>query len=122
MPAANSSGPSRRRSRPQARSIAVRSITKNICKSAVWPPATSEPVLVEDTISKLKGRAETLGLFIQKPDFLVKEKWRRGWDTHLAAFAILPCFQQHARKPHEYWLFQRSRLFQPFLLFQPFGS
>src|SRR5207245_1725943 len=82
MPAANSSGPSRRRSRPQARSIAVRSITKNICKSAVWPPATSEPVLVEDTISKLKGRAETLGLFIQKPDFLVKEKWRRGWDSN----------------------------------------
>src|SRR5712692_6793700 len=48
--------------------------------------------------------------------------WRRGWDTHPVSFAILPCFQQHARKPHGYWPFLRSRLFQLNLLFQLFGS
>jgi hypothetical protein len=27
---------------------------------------------------------------------------REWWDTHLAAFAIPPSFQQHTRNPHEY--------------------
>src|SRR6266852_246763 len=36
--------------------------------------------------------------------------WRRGWDTHLVSFAILPSFQQHALKPHEYWRFLRFRI------------
>src|SRR5258706_1456168 len=42
MPAANSSGPSRRRSQPQAPSIAPKSITKSIYRSAAWRPATSD--------------------------------------------------------------------------------
>src|ERR1700687_5756008 len=43
--------------------------------------------------------------------------WRRGWDTHPVSFAILPSFQQYVRKPHGYYRFLRSRLFQ---LFQSF--
>jgi hypothetical protein len=41
----------------------------------------------------------------------------RRWDTHPVSIAILPCFQQHAPKPHRHWRFLRSRLFQ---LFQSF--
>src|SRR5579859_518709 len=48
--------------------------------------------------------------------------WRRGWATYLAAFAILPSFQQHAREPHQYWRFLRSRLFQLFQLFRINGT
>src|SRR6266850_1059063 len=40
------------------------------------------------------------------------------WDTHLGLFAILPCSQQLARKPHQHWRFLRSRLFQLFQLFR----
>src|SRR5260370_19233741 len=45
-------------------------------------------------------------------------KWRRGWDTQPGPFAILPSFQQHALKPHEYWRSLRSRLFQLVQLFR----
>ena len=38
----NSSGLSPRRSHPQAHSIAPKSITKSTCRSAAWPPATSD--------------------------------------------------------------------------------
>ena len=46
------------------------------------------------------------------------EVWVRGWDTHLAAFGILPCFQRLARKPHQYWRFLRSRILKLFQLFR----
>src|SRR5467141_5473404 len=42
MHGGNSSGLSPRRSRPQAPSIAPRSTTKSTCRSAAWPPATSD--------------------------------------------------------------------------------
>jgi len=32
----------------------------------------------------------------------------QAWDTHPAAFRILPSFQQHAPNPHEHWRFLRS--------------
>src|SRR5258707_1844222 len=46
------------------------------------------------------------------------QKWRRGWDTHLVAFANLPCFQQDAGKPDQFWRFLRSRILELFQLFR----
>jgi len=39
-------------------------------------------------------------------------------DTHPVAFANLPCFQQDAGKPHQYWRFLRSRILELFQLFR----
>lgn len=52
----------------------------------------------------------------------IVNRWRRGWDTHPGLSVILPCFQQHASKPHEYWFFQRFRTPQLFPLFRISGS
>jgi hypothetical protein len=63
-----------------------------------------------------------LGFFIQKPDLLPWEEWRRGWDTHPGRFRYPTIFSATCMKTAWRLGFLPSRLFQLPLLFRPFRS